>query len=177
MADSEGAVGEDQRPRAWRKRYSNAASGRHDRPRVSEAFLQHNSNKLPQHKQPHCCCHLPNNFDSRQIFPILHNRPGRAHPHSHSRKNCPFPLGIQASAYYMVPWTHLSPHPKQHQSLGSLVFSEPLEHRPISVSGSVRPLSLPRRKRSESLRIPTNETRRGGKIEWHCIQGWQKPGF
>jgi len=24
-------------------------------------------------KRLHCCCHLPNNFDSHQIFPVLHN--------------------------------------------------------------------------------------------------------
>ena len=101
VADSEGAIGEDQCPRAWWKHYSNAASGRHNCPCVSDAFLQQDSSKL-----------LNNWFMPDIPFTVEQAMTCTPPP---LKKIAPFPLGIQALAYYMVPWTLPSPHLKQHR--------------------------------------------------------------
>ena len=106
VADSEGAIGEDQCPRAWWKHYSSAASGHHNCPCVSDAFLQQDSSKL-----------LNNWFMPDIPFTVEQARTCTPPP---LKKIAPSPLGIQALAYYMVPWTLLSPHLKQYLDRFSL---------------------------------------------------------
>jgi len=59
--------------------------------------------------RPHRCCHLPNNFDSRPIFHVVHNGPGDA------PKIAPFTRG----------WIHGPTH-VMHSSLGP---SDSTSHR------------------------------------------------
>jgi len=58
-------------------------------------------------ERPHCCCHLPNNFGSFQILPILRSRPGDASP---PKKNCCFPWGGSGpppNTWFLGPiWVH-----------------------------------------------------------------------
>jgi len=58
--------------------------------------------------RPHRCCHLPNNFDSQRILPILYNAPGDALP---AKKIAPSLgiLGLQPNTR-SVPWPLPSPY-------------------------------------------------------------------
>jgi len=58
----------------------------------------------------HCCCHLPNNFCSRRIFPMLHNWTG------HIRKMLLLRGmgGLRIPTENMVLNAHSVPHTKRH---------------------------------------------------------------
>ena len=60
-------------------------------------------------EKSHCCCHLPNNFSSRRIFPIFHNGPRDVSP------NCSFSRGSpDPDPTYMVLLANPSPYITRH---------------------------------------------------------------